>query len=102
MEHIGDDYFEFQCRCGETHLVRLGDVLHIGAEGFLCESCGRGGLTARFGERREDVICDICRCRMPSDGRWLEFFMEHEDGEQTALCPDCLMLGDDGENWKDI
>lgn len=91
MKHIGDDYFEFRCGCGENFLVRSGDLVNADHRGYLCGKCGKGTPTFRFGERSEDVICEICRARLPSDV-WSDFPETHEDGEKTVLCKACIDL----------
>lgn len=98
MKHIGDDYFEFRCRCGENVLVRSGDLVCLDDWGFLCGGCGKGKPAVTFGERSEDVVCEICRTRM-SPEVWNDFNETHEDGERTALCRSCLDLGGN-EGWK--
>lgn len=99
MKHIGDDYYEFTCPCGEVVLVRLGDEIHMGMGVLFCATCGKDHPTFKFGKKDERVICDLCRERIDEVDDL--FPTEHDDGEIRSLCQRCRRLDWDGEEWKD-
>lgn len=99
MRHIGDDYYEFKCKCGDFVLVRLGDTIHY-SDVFLCSKCGENFQTTQFGKKLNALICELCRARLTGDIPGVYFPTIHEDGEATIICVDCLCLDDNNEKWK--
>jgi predicted RNA-binding Zn-ribbon protein involved in translation (DUF1610 family) len=102
MKDIGDNYYQFRCPCGEEVLLRGGDHVHFQGKTPLCSMCGKDRPTKKVGEHKDEIVCEICRKRMPPQEGLVDGFLPsiHPDGEVTIVCRECQMLDPEGEEWK--